>query len=318
LLRFYAQIVDHVAEGVGLVRGSDEKILYANPAVERIFGYAPGELIGRRVSEILVLGPETAPAAGEGDGSLFGDVKDWHGEMQARRKDGQTFWMRANATTVEHPEFGEVWLGVVEDITARKHAEEELLQANRRLEQLAYTDVMTGLPNRRCFLDALSRELSRLRRHGGSLAVALADVDNFKAVNDAHGHLAGDRAMSDLACLFRRRMRESDLVARFGGDEFVVLMPQTDAESAVASMDRLREEAAELQLAADGESFGLTISVGVSVAEGGSGEGAQGVPLIDLLHCTDQALYSAKRAGRNRTIFRAMPAPEGAGAVRSA
>jgi diguanylate cyclase (GGDEF)-like protein/PAS domain S-box-containing protein len=306
---FEHEIIEKMSEGVGLVRCSDVKILYGNPAVAKMFGYNRTEGLGSHVSNYFAAAdktPEQTVAEIIEELTAHGA---WSGEVQNTRKDGSRFWSRLSISTLVHPEHGPVWLCVLEDITARKRTEEELREANRRLEEMAYTDIMTGLPNRRCFIDALSRDLHRIWRYGGRLAIAMLDVDHFKDINDAHGHLVGDRVMVELGAMLHKEIREADLVARFGGDEFVILMPETSLEAAVGAMERLRGKATALAVQGGHGPLRLTFSAGVSAAEG-----ARNVSVIDLLHWADLALYAAKDAGRNcvRTgPFRPMePAPE--------
>jgi len=160
----------------------------------------------------------------------------------------------------------------------------EISRLVSRLEGLARTDPLTGVPNRRVWEEELPRELERARRMGTGLCVAMIDLDNFKAYNDRHGHQAGDLVLKEAASAWRAEVRSTDLLARYGGEEFVLLLPACAMGDAVAIVERLR---AATPL--------VTCSVGL--AEWDFQE-----PSVDLVERADQALYAAKAEGRNRYV----------------
>ena len=173
----------------------------------------------------------------------------------------------------------------------------ELQRANEALEQQVTTDALTGIGNRRKMTAQIGAEIDRARRFRHSLALLMIDIDHFKAVNDRHGHDAGDRAIVAVANGLTIALRATDLAARFGGEEFVVLMPETDMTVAMAAAERLCAGIAALCIASDqGEPIRLTISVGVAALD------PLGEPdtSSSLLSRADRALYRAKSAGRNR------------------
>ncbi len=163
-------------------------------------------------------------------------------------------------------------------------------QLLHEIERLAASDPLTGLPNRRMFDATLDRELARSRRNGTPLALAVADVDHFKAVNDQHGHQVGDEVLRELAGALRRAVRQEDVVARYGGEEFVVLLPEADAGAALLVAERLRAAAGEVRR------LPTTISIGVAVLDPGAGGAG-------LVARADTALYRAKAAGRDRVVL---------------
>jgi len=184
------------------------------------------------------------------------------------------------------------------DITERKRAEEALEEAKRKLEELATTDALTGLANRRRFMEVLEAEFRRSRRYGGRLALAMVDVDRFKSFNDAHGHAFGDRVLVEVAKRLAAEARQTDVVARLGGDEFVVLMPETSADEAVRAAERIRQ-ILSLHPVSDGEQSVLaTVSVGIGTVQNAKA----GTP-ESLLKQADDAMYAAKEAGRNRVCL---------------
>jgi diguanylate cyclase (GGDEF)-like protein len=161
------------------------------------------------------------------------------------------------------------------------------------MRRLARRDPLTGLLNRRAIDDLLDDEAHRASRLGSTFSVLMLDVDHFKAINDHHGHAAGDRALQHLATLLSGQMRDIDRVARYGGEEFVVLLPATDAAEAAVLAERLRERVASLPASWEDQAMPLTISIGVAQWSGEK-EG-----LRALLAQADDALYRAKSRGRN-------------------
>ncbi|HUM10199.1 MAG TPA: diguanylate cyclase [Myxococcaceae bacterium] len=166
----------------------------------------------------------------------------------------------------------------------------------RHLRLMVGTDHLTGLSQRRPFLERIEEELRRSTSDRATLSVALLDVDDFKKFNDNHGHMEGDRALQTLALRLRRSVRASDLIARFGGEEFVIAFPRMDVERAVRRVNDLREELAGVPLSIGGQTFRLTVSAGV-----GSWP-ADGDTFEAVLARVDERLYEAKRQGKDRVM----------------
>jgi diguanylate cyclase (GGDEF)-like protein len=165
---------------------------------------------------------------------------------------------------------------------------------HQQLQAAARTDAKTGLLNATAWQREADTEIARAQRAGENLALLLADVDHFKRVNDTYGHLAGDEVLRGLATELRQQVRGSDVVGRFGGEEFVVLLPRADADEACKIADRLRHRASVMGVYADGVALDVTISIGVAVL------GAHGRDLFELLTAADSALYRAKDEGRDQ------------------
>ena len=169
----------------------------------------------------------------------------------------------------------------------------ELEAARARLDVLATRDELTGVHNRRQFLVLADREWSRCRRYDMSAALLMIDVDHFKAVNDTHGHLAGDLMLREIARAAGETLRQPDLLGRFGGEEFVIFLPHADPLGALDAAERIRERVAQLSLEWKGRVVRTTVSVGVATLDFAHDS------LANLIHEADQALYAAKDAGRN-------------------
>jgi diguanylate cyclase (GGDEF)-like protein len=173
-----------------------------------------------------------------------------------------------------------------------------LVEANQALVELANLDGLTGLPNRRHFDLLFKREWSRASRYGEPLSVIVVDIDYFKQYNDLHGHLAGDACLKRVAeALSRNTQRGTDLVARLGGEEFVILLPATDIEGAGIMAERLRKRVEALKIRHHGSSISDHVTVSLGVA---GGPPRQGQEMEELLRVADSALYRAKSSGRNR------------------
>jgi len=167
------------------------------------------------------------------------------------------------------------------------------LKAEARLREMADTDELTGVMNRRSFIKRGVQELARASRHGAQVSLIMLDLDHFKAVNDTHGHAAGDWALVELVRLCRQELRAEDLLARLGGEEFAILMPQTRLAGARSVADRLRLCLNSEPMEYEEARFSLTVSAGVA-------ELAAGEALEVLMARADAALYEAKRSGRNQ------------------
>ena len=176
----------------------------------------------------------------------------------------------------------------------------ELAQALEQIRQLATHDDLTGLLNRRAMLDRMQLEQRRSLRSGSPLLIAQLDIDHFKAVNDTHGHAAGDLVLQSFADTVRRNVRDTDVLARWGGEEFVLLLCDTPASDAVTLMERLRQAVQAMQVPVPQGGQPITVTVSIGLARHTPAD-----PLAGTLERADQALYAAKAGGRNRVV----PAP---------
>jgi len=166
------------------------------------------------------------------------------------------------------------------------------------LEQRARLDGLTGLANRGVLEDRLPRDWEACRRRGAPLAVVMADLDHFKAINDTHGHAAGDEVLRQTALALAHTVRTSDLVARYGGEEFIIIAPDCDLNDALKLAERFREAVQHLAIVEHGVVIPVTTSVGVAVCD----DGDRARP-AELLRRADLALYQAKSSGRNLTCY---------------
>jgi diguanylate cyclase (GGDEF)-like protein len=181
--------------------------------------------------------------------------------------------------------------------------QEQLLATQRQLREQATRDALTGLWNRAAILDLLDRELARGRRESRSVSVILGDVDHFKRINDTLGHLAGDRVLRQVARRLSEALRPYDTVGRYGGEEFLVVLPGCDAPDATGLAERLRRHVAAEPVDGEGGPVAVTLSLGIAVWDGTATADA-----TELLQTADEALYRAKETGRNRVVLGTAPA----------
>lgn len=185
----------------------------------------------------------------------------------------------------------------LQDITDRKTAELALAESERRHRELSITDGLTGLYNSRHFYARAHEEVERCNRYATPLSLVLLDVDNFKKFNDTYGHLEGDRVLAGLAEVIRAEIRGSDSAYRYGGEEFIVLFPETAPDEAEIVAERLRQTFSQrLFKPVPGESINITVSIG-------GGSYCRGEGLVPFVKRIDQAMYRAKNLGKNRVVF---------------
>ena len=212
----------------------------------------------------------------------------WRGEVWNRRKGGELYLELLTVTAIRD-EDGNVthYAGLFTDITQHRLNEE-------RIRQLAYYDALTGLPNRRLLEDRLQHAIRHAHRKQQMLAVMFVDLDHFKAVNDSHGHAAGDHLLTEIAGRLQSCLREDDTLARLGGDEFIVLLPELDSsEHAIRVTHRLIEANARPYRCGDALlRVGSSIGISLYPLEGETADA--------LMEKADEAMYQAKAAGRNQ------------------
>jgi len=272
----HRSVVNLAPEAIVVV-APDRTIISVNPAAARIFGTDRGEaLSGLPLAGIL-------PDAGKLIDMNSG-LSEIRGEGIGLR-DGSSFLVALAVA----PLGGGRWLVMASDITDRVRLTNELLE-------LARTDPLTGLANRRTLIEAIDAEFHRGKRFAVATAVLMIDVDHFKQVNDLRGHEAGDRALVALAAILKTMARTTDLPARFGGEEFVLLLIGTDLSGAAEMAERIRNAAAQIRVASPSGDFGFTVSIGVTTFAYEDDDWSEAV------RRADQGLYQAKESGRNRVV----------------
>ena len=232
------------------------------------------------------------------DKLLAGDVAGLRHEHRLRCGDGSWRWFLARGTVMSRDGNGAALrvIGTHADVTERRKMEETLRRQTEELRVMATTDALTGLWNRRYFLEKAEEELQRAKRYGHPLSLIMVDIDFFKKVNDTLGHEAGDVVLRQVSDGLKRNLRKTDFVGRLGGEEFAVLLPEADCAQALIAAEALRRETAVLQITlADCRVVQVTASFGAAQRVGEDG-------VADVLRHADEALYKAKHEGRNRVV----------------
>ena len=285
-------ILESAGEGIyGL--DLDGRTTFVNPAAAEMLGYTTEELVGKPMHALVhhsypdgtAYPRENCPmyaAFTDGKTHIVTDEVLW-------RKDGSSFPVEYTSTPTRKD--GELVGAVIvfRDITERKQVEDEL-------QRLAATDPLTGLANRRHFIEVAEAETARARRYNNPLSVVIADVDHFKKVNDQFGHAVGDEALVQIAGLCLKAIRSSDVFARFGGEEFAAILPVTPMSKAELLADRLRQQIEKVEIETEKGPVSLTLSFGVAQFTPKDGS------IENTLNRADKALYAAKKAGRNRVM----------------
>ncbi len=287
-------MAENTADVIWILDIASGRFSYVSPSVESLRGYTAKEVIAQPLESALT--PESAQRA---QNVLADSIARWQAgdrsnlprvtEIDQPHKDGHIIQTEV-VTTLHADSDGNIVsvLGVTRNITERKRAEEAI-------RQLAFYDPLTQLPNRRLLQDRIPQQIARARREQTRIALLFIDLDKFKPVNDDYGHEVGDFLLKSVAHRLRRHLRESDTVARIGGDEFVALLADLQRiDDAVSTAEKICEELQKPFVTTSGISLNISSSIGVAIYPD-DGDNDQ-----DLLRIADEAMYHAKRTGRNR------------------
>lgn len=277
--------------GVGIAQvAADGSFQRVNDTYCEIIGYSRDELLKDKKNFQAITHPDDLSL----DRAAIEQLLQGHAnraELEKRylRKDGEIVWVHLSVSLLkqvdDQPHY---FISAVQDITKIKILQEQL-------EHQARYDYLTGIPNRRYFMELANQELARIQRYPQPLAFIMVDIDYFKRINDSHGHEAGDRVLREVARAMREQLREVDVLGRMGGEEFAILLPQTNRQKAIEVADRLTKTIDGCRiLLEDGAAIHVTISIGVAVSTGRHDS------LEALLGNADKGLYRAKQQGRNK------------------
>ncbi|NJD56860.1 MAG: diguanylate cyclase [Nitrospirae bacterium] len=277
-----------------IILDRDYTIVRANPAYSGLKHIPLGDLIGRKCYEatrsLSAVCDECIVAR------TFKSGDPAAKEKRVSTKHGADEWVEIYTYPVinEADEVTHV-IEYVRNITDRKRADEQRQLFIQELEMLSSVDALTGLLNRRMLYDRLHHEIERVRRYNVDLAMMFCDLDSFKEINDTHGHSVGDEVLKRIAGILKTSLRTSDIIGRYGGDEFLVVLPQTSLKGAHDLAERIRASVQGMRYeVCEGQSVGTTVSIGVTYYAGGE-------PDVDaLINRIDTALYVSKKAGKNQ------------------
>lgn len=288
-LKLFRALVDNSSDAIEVLDPATLRLLDVNETQCRELGYSREELLSMKITDIDPFFNAELNKVIEKQIRKTGAARF---ETIHRRKDGSTFPVEVSAKLVELDK--SYALNICRDITERKLAEAEVQKLQEELREQAVRDPLTGLYNRRYLDETMGREMIRAERYGQPVGIVMCDIDHFKAVNDTYGHLVGDEVLREFAGLLRKNSRGSDIVCRFGGEEFLLFLPDMPPEIAYQRAEQLRASLAALQI---GKAvIRVTASFGVAAfPENGKTQDA-------LIHAADAAMYQAKEAGRNRVV----------------
>jgi diguanylate cyclase (GGDEF)-like protein/PAS domain S-box-containing protein len=258
-------------------------VIYASDGIRDIYELEPGVLVQNAEAVFSRIHPLDNSRVRASIRASADTLSPWREEYRVQLPQRGLRWVRGEATPEQLPGGGVLWHGYVSDISDLKRVEEEL-------RALSVTDALTGIRNRRYFQERLTSEMIRVERGSGDLSVIMLDIDHFKRINDQHGHAVGDRVLQAVCLRVTQRLRRTDVFCRLGGEEFVVLCPDNDGESAHALAIGLWEGLRGAEI----EDVGV-VTASFGIASWRAGEGADA-----LLLRADSGVYAAKQAGRDR------------------
>lgn len=285
-LKLASQVFESSLDAI-LILDPERGVQAANPSASRLTGQTADELTGRRVSDLL-FSPDR-PEAGEQTVLEVNTHGFWEGEAWYRKADGGSAPATVSIVRVAAGEAATQWIVFIKDLS-------EHFAARKRIEELAYSDPLTGLPNRVLFLERLQYALSIAGREHRPLAVLFIDLDRFKQINNSLGHGFGDRVLVEVSTRLKGCLRQADTAARLGGDEFVLLLHDADARGAEITARRILDSLVE-PVVLDAMRFTVSCSIGIALFPD-DGEGSD-----DLIKNADAAMYRAKERGRSGFRF---------------
>ncbi len=284
--KLFKTLTDTLEAGIYITKVK-EGIIFANPKALKLLGYSFEEIKKREphyafhAHALKGVTLEECPVI-----KTLKQGKTFKADIELVKKDGTSFWAYLIATPLFEDKKFAGRMSIFIDITDRKELEE-------KLKKLAITDSLTGLFNRRHAFDILKKEKSKADRGVNRFCILLIDIDNFKRINDTYGHDVGDEVLIRIAKIFRNKLRNYDVVARWGGEEFLIILPNIDSEGARISAERIRKSIEEL----DVNGVKTTISIGVTCYNPGES-------LNEIIKRADEALYEAKKLGKNKVVIK--------------
>ena len=291
----YHELCDNAFDLIDMLTPNG-KFIYTNRAWREVLGYSAEEAAHLWLKDVVH--PEDLSYAQRSIcGLLAGEPGRNRFEVRFRKKNGETMYLEGTVNCRRQEDRPTVIQGILRDVTTRKKAEQELRELQRRLQlalekekELARVDPLTHLANRRAFYEQAEVEIARAWRYSRPLCIAYMDIDNFKFINDRLGHSTGDALLVTLASTLRSELRASDLVGRMGGDEFAILLPETDAASAESVLTKLQE--ALLQTMKQ-NAWNVTFSIGAASFPNPPAS------LEEMIRVADEAMYASKAQGKN-------------------
>lgn len=297
-----ALLTSYSTDVIYRLRYDSMKYDYISPSVTKLLGYSCEEMQRINIRNLIVEtkivndGMKTVDSFDKlEDTRKKGEVSKWQADYLIKTKDGRRIWV----SDISYPWFDESGaivgsVGSLRDISERIDAENKVKE---ELKRIANTDPLTGIANRRVFFEKAEEELKRIRRGRGEFSMLLMDIDHFKKINDSYGHDVGDFILIEVTKVIAKCLREIDVPARLGGEEFGVFLPETNAQGALHVAERIRSAIAKHIFTADSQNtpIGCTMSIGITTARFDDE-----IDATRMYKMADTRLYIAKNSGRNQ------------------
>lgn len=265
---------------------TNQTIVYVNPAFTRLMGYTYEEVVGKNSPLLDLFTDEVTKQSVKRSLTEKTPIKT---TIETTNRDGEVLWFDLSMLPLKDGDGGETYFASIErDITKEKRL---LLE----LEKLSKTDPLTGLSNRRGLLEYAKLEFARADRENTDISILVLDLDYFKKINDAYGHVVGDQVLMEVAKKLSNHVRIYDVAARIGGEEFCVLLSKAKGKFALQAAERIRKSISDIIIYDDGDLIKITVSIGVAFHQ-------SGMNIESVIKHADQALYEAKSKGRNCVV----------------
>ncbi|MHB8136267.1 MAG: diguanylate cyclase [Anaerolineaceae bacterium] len=290
----YRRLFEAAQDGILILDAKTGAIKDVNPFLEKLLGYTEDEFISKKLWEVGAF--KDIKASKNAFLALQKNEYIRYKDLPLRAKNGQLIQVEF-VSNVYKEGHEKVIQCNIRDITERKQVQDALLKSEAVLREQSVRDGLTGLFNRRYMEETLRREINRAARKNYTLGVMMLDIDHFKTINDSFGHKAGDLVLREFSKMISRNIREDDIACRYGGDEFIIVLPDTSLQITCERAEQILSLTKQLQMHIEEQVGGITASIGVSFFPD------NGITKADILRTVDMALFCAKNNGRDRVIL---------------
>ncbi len=286
---YYKKLFDKYFDALLIINMNNETIIDANRSVEKVLGYKLDELIGTKFSALF---PEKSEMRNKSD--LFNSLNDGIFVQDFLNAKGDIIYLEMTLTIIQQDSMDTLLISL-RNLSKLVRVEKQLRQTLKIVKELSRKDTLTDLHNRRSLINIINNETYRFERNHIPFVIMIADIDHYKYINDEYGHDTGDFVLKEIACLLSQTIRKQDVVGRWGGDEFLFLLPETDIEGAKSLSESLRDKIASTVFQYNDKKFQLSMTFGFAVFRAEE-------TIETCLKKADNALYQGKKSGRNKCI----------------
>jgi diguanylate cyclase (GGDEF)-like protein/PAS domain S-box-containing protein len=291
----YRRLFEAAQDGILILDANTGAIVDVNPFLEKLLGYTEDEFISKKLWEVGAF--KDIKASKTAFLALQKNEYIRYKDLPLRAKNGQLVQVEFVSNVYKEGRDKVIQCNI-RDITERKQVQDALIKSEATLREQSVRDGLTGLFNRRYMEETLRREINRAARKNYTLGVMMLDIDYFKTINDSYGHIAGDMVLREFSKMISRNIREEDIACRYGGDEFIIVLPDTSLNVTCERAEQLIANTKNMQLQFEEKFIGeLSISIGISIFP------ENGISKADILRSADMALFSAKKEGRGRMVL---------------